>query len=323
MENKEPLVSIISGYYNRENLVDHSIKSLINQTYKNTEIIVFDDCSTDNTYNELKKYTHIERLKLIRHDVNKGFVQGLIDAIKIAKGEYIAIHGSGDISFKERIEKQVSYLNSNKNVSVVGCYYHNSKNGEIVNTYKNPSNKDFYKTVTSRSVFSHGEVMFRKSIYEKVGGYRTFFTFAQDRDLWCRMSLISDYYVIKEVLYERCNDAQNAVKNNIMKLAKQTLLSDFAIQSIKMRKEVGFDFIDIVGNQALAYRKKTANVSNRIAHLAFKEYKLKNWDNFNKLYSLLKCERNTIRKLLIILVKTKIINIAFLAVLSKSKKSVF
>ena len=79
------LISVVTGFYNRGNLVRTSIGSLLRQTYTNLEIIVFDDCSTDHTYEELLKFQD-PRLKVIRHSINIGFVNGLINAIKQSSG---------------------------------------------------------------------------------------------------------------------------------------------------------------------------------------------------------------------------------------------
>ncbi|MDZ7835005.1 MAG: glycosyltransferase family 2 protein [Alkalibacterium sp.] len=114
------LVSIVTVYYNRENQVKESIESLLNQTYQNIEIIAVDDGSTDNTYKLLSSYKD-SRLKVIRH-TNSGFVKSIRKAIEHSNGDIIAVHGSGDISFLNRIEKQVSVLKNNSRIGVVSCY---------------------------------------------------------------------------------------------------------------------------------------------------------------------------------------------------------
>ena len=104
----QPLVSIITVYYNREQYIKESIQSLLEQTYKNTEIIIVDDGSNDETLNILNKFTD-NRIRIISHG-NMGFVKSIKKAIDISKGKYIAIHGSVDISHANRIERQVDFL---------------------------------------------------------------------------------------------------------------------------------------------------------------------------------------------------------------------
>lgn len=228
----KPLVSIISGYYNREEHVIDSINSLTNQSYSNIEIIVFDDCSTDNTYTKLietKQNDH--RIKIIKHEKNMGFVQGLINAIDVSTGEFIAIHGSGDISLPDRIEKQVDILVNNDSIGVVGCFRkvqnkRDNLDGEKIGL---EFSGDAKHQIIKSNLFSHGEVMFRRSDYQQSGGYRKEFKFAQDRDLWCRMSRVCHFHVVPEVLYIRkfISDGVGMVPDKLM---IQRYFSEFAIQ---------------------------------------------------------------------------------------------
>ena len=307
---KLPLVSIITGYYNRQDQVSESIKSLINQSYQNTEIIIFDDCSTDDTYNRLNEFAVLDsRIQLIKHEKNIGFVQGLIEAINVSKGEFIAIHGSGDLSYENRIEKQVACLLKMTSVSVVGCHFYNSRKGKVIDTIKHTNELGFKKKLLKRNVFSHGEVMFRKSTYDKVGGYRPFFQYSQDYDLWCRMSLISDYYIIQEVLYTRNNDSDNAVSNSTLKLVRQAVLEVFIRQCIELRNKQGYDYIDIAGDQALAFRKKSLKLSVKIAYkYLLGENLLAPSDDLDKVWLLVKSDKFSFAKFFIFLIRARMIN---------------
>lgn len=310
MEKKEPLVTIVSGYFNRENQVTHSLLSLVNQSYSNLEILIFDDCSTDGTLDKLNLIAAKDnRMKIIKHSYNKGFVQGVIDAIKISTGEFIAIHGSGDISLKDRIFKQVNYLYKNSSISIVGCHYHNIRNGKIIETIRESNNGVFKERIRKKNIFSHGEVIFRKSTYDKVGGYRTFFQYSQDYDLWCRMSLISEYYVIQEILYERNNDSKNAVSNSALKLVRQAILEDFINQSFKLRQKYGYDYIDFLGNQALAFRKRSLKLSLKIVYkYLLGDNVLGSNEDLNKVWAIVKSDKFSIAKVLLYLIRLKIVS---------------
>ena len=318
--NNKPLVSIIVGYYNRENMVDESIKSLINQTYNNIEIVVFDDCSTDCTYSKLKEYCSDSRLKLIRHTVNKGFVQGVIEAINISSGEYIALHGSGDISYPKRIEKQVEFLQQHNDIGVVGCYFRNVE-GNDTSVVRKPNEKNFRSFIMTRTPFSHGEVMYRRDIYNQAGGYRNFFKYAQDRDLWCRFSRLTNYFVIEDVLYDRINNDPNAVNKNIAKKIKQIIYSDLAVQSMDMRDKFGYDKVDLFSKEALAFRKRTLTVSDRIAFLGIEDIVYGNGDNKDLVYEALKEEVLSFKRLIFILLYRNILNKNIIRKLVRIKKS--
>lgn len=251
MNDYKPKITIVSGYYNRENYVDDSIESLINQSYDNYNIIVFDDASTDNTYSKLKKFENdYSFIKVIRHDRNKGFVQGLVDILSNTDSDFIAIHGSGDISFPNRITEEADFLINNPDVGVVSCMsiYSDQRTSEIKNR------ESVYVTTNElikRNPIVHGAVMFRMSKYREVGGYRTFFTYSQDIELWLRMSLITKIVIIPLVLYRFTKiELSDTVSRNLPKVVLQSLLYSYSIQLISMRQKEGFDLIDIFGDKA-------------------------------------------------------------------------
>ncbi|SKB98316.1 Glycosyltransferase involved in cell wall bisynthesis [Parapedobacter luteus] len=243
-----PLVSIVCGYYNRENYVDESVSSLINQTYPNLEILIFDDCSTDNTYEKLKAFENKDnRIRIIKHEKNKGFVKGIIDTINTAKGEYIAIHGSGDYSYPQRIERQVNVLQTMPNVGVVGCFVKNDKlvGSEIqVSILDKKINGNCTELLQKTNPFTHGEVMYRKRLYYEAGGYRAFFQFSQDYDLWTRMSLKCDFFNVQEILYRRflLSDGASSLPS---KRLKQEMYAEIVRYNLRFFLTKGkSDFVD-------------------------------------------------------------------------------
>lgn len=307
MDDK-PLVSVISGYYNRENLVDESIQSLIDQSYQNLEIIIFDDCSTDNTYEKLKQFDTDERVTIIRHEHNIGFVRGLIRTIKKSKGEYIAIHGSGDYSYPKRIEKQVNVLIKNKEISVAGCENETEANGRIISTTKRYPAGRFYSDLQNKATkISGGDVIFKRSYYEEVGGYREFFRFSQDFDLWCRMSLVSEYYIIPEILYRRKRLIKGSVSGTPIKRIKQIFYNGMAAECVKMRKVEGYDYVDLLGEEGFAMLGNTKRVSRKLSIQAIRLYLNGQEEDFKIITKIIKKQKITMESLFVILVYHKII----------------
>jgi len=108
---RSPLVSILIPVYNREKLVKEAIESAINQTYKNIEIIVVDNKSTDNTWEILKEYTSKDkRIKIYQNESNIGPVLNWKRCIELARGEYSKILWSDDLIADTFIEKTLPYL---------------------------------------------------------------------------------------------------------------------------------------------------------------------------------------------------------------------
>ncbi len=206
-----PLVSVITGYYNRKENLAESIQSVLNQDYPNFEFIVFDDCSTDGTKELLQHFKgKDERFYLIEHEQNIGFTKGIIQAISFAKGKYIAIHGAGDISFPLRIRKQVELLESNPTIGIAGCLIEDIYDGDTHLYTPLTKNGDYN--------FSQGEVMYRKSLYYQVGGYNALFKYGQFTMLKLDLIKISKAAYIEEVLYKRIHYSNGVTRNNKRKL---------------------------------------------------------------------------------------------------------
>lgn len=125
----DDLISVIMPVYNREKYLHECIISIINQTYKNLEIIFVDDGSTDNSLSILKYYERLDnRIKVITQK-NMGICMAVKNALSISKGKYILRMDSDDINSLDRCEKQHKFLTEN-NYDVVGCYLKSFGDGD-------------------------------------------------------------------------------------------------------------------------------------------------------------------------------------------------
>jgi hypothetical protein len=202
-----PKVSVVTGFYNRAPALERTIASILGQTFRDIELVVFDDKSTDDTaarLEELSAQYGDPRFRYVIHEQNKGFVRGLRDAIETTDGEYIAIQGSGDVSLPRRLELQAALLDDQPDVAVVGGWYNNVIDDAGTRRLRTPdANQLMLEDFLRENCFSHGEVMIRRSVYNAVGGYRTAFKYAQDRDLWIRIAKVSRFATVPEAVYDR------------------------------------------------------------------------------------------------------------------------
>ncbi len=111
------LVSVIIPSYNKEEFISHTIESVINQTYKNIEIIVIDDCSTDNSIFIINKY--IDNIILYKNNTNKGASYCRNLGVKKAKGKFIAHLDCDDTYEKTKIEESINFFNRNPRYSFI------------------------------------------------------------------------------------------------------------------------------------------------------------------------------------------------------------
>lgn len=115
MKKKEKLVSIIVPVYNAEKFIDDTIKSILQQTYNNYELILVNDCSKDKTLEILKEYSKKDkRIKVIENKKNLGVALTRNNGIKEAKGEYICFIDADDKWDKDKLEKQAKFMENHK-----------------------------------------------------------------------------------------------------------------------------------------------------------------------------------------------------------------
>lgn len=255
----KPKVSVVSVFYNRGTLLDDTIACLRAQTLRDIEIIIVDDGSTDGTAARLRTVADPRMQAIVKP--NTGFVNSMNEAVRLARGDYVAVHGSGDHSFPARLERQAAFLDANPEVGVVGCRWRapNRDIGPVRDVERGPMRA----VMLQRNPFTHGEVMFRRSLFERVGGYREAFRFAQDRDLWLRMGRLCDYAVIPELLYER-RFLADGVSRDWQKLFLQKKLSQFAVQASAAAGPDGVDWLDRYGPAAFLFTRRTRLVARKL-----------------------------------------------------------
>ncbi len=217
--NKTPLVSVLMAVYNCVNTLKGAIDCIIKQTYTNWEIIIFDDCSSDNTYKLAIEFAKKDsRIKVFKNETNLSLAPTLNNCLKHARGEYIARMDGDDVCNLTRFEKEVKLLNNHPEFAVVSClmemYDANGVYGKV-GFPEYPQKNDF----PNNSPICHAGCMMRREVLEKLGGYNTSSKVEriEDYDLWIRL-YDAGYkaYNIQEYLYSMCND-RSAIKRKKFK----------------------------------------------------------------------------------------------------------
>ncbi|ARF08706.1 glycosyltransferase family 2 [Catovirus CTV1] len=168
MTTKYPLVSIIMTVFNKEKHLQSSIDSILNQTYPNIELIIVEDCSTDNSKKLLKTYENKTNVKIIYNDDNIGCYASRNKALKLCKGEFIGFQDADDYSLKKRIKKQIKHIIKNK-LLMNSCNIVRSNLLEIKGDEK--KNLLEIKKDKSKEHFGYVTLLMHKSIFEKCGEF--------------------------------------------------------------------------------------------------------------------------------------------------------
>ncbi len=159
--------------YNCEKYLREQLNSLLIQKFIDFELIIIDDSSTDTTLLIAESYKNIDkRIKICANEFQKGIVGGLNTGLKYAIGKYIVRADGDDITLADRIEIQYKFLEKNQKIDIIGGGAFIFSESGIIRTSKYPTRSvELSWLFISNSYFCHPTVMFRKSLYNKFGGY--------------------------------------------------------------------------------------------------------------------------------------------------------
>ncbi|HWB24744.1 MAG TPA: glycosyltransferase family 2 protein [Chitinophagaceae bacterium] len=162
-----PKVAVVMATYNGEKFLRQQLDSVLQQTYRNIELIAVDDCSTDGTFKLLKQYAaRHKNIRVFRNETNIGYIKNFEKAIRLATAEYIALCDQDDIWLPDKISILMDYIN---NASVVYCNSEliddkgNSLNKKMTDLKKLDSYDDCLSFLIGNGVFGHAQLM-RKSL---------------------------------------------------------------------------------------------------------------------------------------------------------------
>lgn len=221
------LVTVGIPFYNAEKYLKYSIQSVLNQTYKNFELILIDDGSNDNSLSIANSFGD-ERIKVISDGENKGLVYRLNQLTTIANGKFYARMDADDIMHYNRISYQVVFLETHPNVDVVGsAYYSIDCNNKIMGKVTPNLVPKSLRSILSKGAFAHPTVM-GKTEWFRENQYDIIWTRMEDLELWLRTVAFSNFRNLSEPLLFYRNvgvpTLNKYIKSNIgiIKLLRQT-----------------------------------------------------------------------------------------------------
>lgn len=212
----DKLVSIIIPVYNASRFLEETINSIQEQTYSNWEAIFIDDCSSDNSYNLIKKYQKEDkRIKLIKNKTNSGAAVSRNNGIDHAEGDYLCFLDADDKWHPEKLEKQINFMQElNCEFSFTGYQFANEKcnpNGKIVSV---PDKINYQQALKNTTIWT-STVMFDMEKLSKRDIYMPNVARGQDTATWWKVLKKIDYaYGLNEVLsyYRRSEETLSSNK---------------------------------------------------------------------------------------------------------------
>lgn len=207
MNKSLPKISVLMSVYNAIPYLEESVESVLNQSFTNFEFIIIDDCSTDNSWEILRKYAEKDaRIKLHKNQENLGLTKSLNKGLNLATGEYIARQDADDISLSKRFEKQVELLDLHPDYILASCDIEliNAEGSRIAIDRRScePELVGWYLLFYNH-IAGHSQVTFRKEPVVNLGGYLSTRRYSQDYELWCRLAKIGKMAILPEALVQQ------------------------------------------------------------------------------------------------------------------------
>ena len=188
--------------YNAAAYLDEAIRSILSQTFRDFEFIIVNDGSTDSTPSILKRYAELDSRIQVHHQENQGMISALNRGCRLARGEFIARMDADDISFPDRLEKQLAYIEEHPSIGILGTWINNiDKNGLLRGTWRPPTDSKMLKwTLFFGVCVAHPSVLMRRELIKQLNFYRPEAAHVEDVDLWFRASSLTEFGNVSEVL---------------------------------------------------------------------------------------------------------------------------
>jgi len=215
----DKLISVITPTYNCGRFISQTIESVLSQTYKNWEMIIVDDHSSDNTREILKAYMHDnQRIKYYILEENQGAAVARTIAMSYAKGSYFAFLDSDDIWLPEKLEKQLSFMEENGYAFTCTSYELIDENGRLLGKVRKAKKKTDYNKMLLDCPVGNSTVMYS---VEKMGRFKVPNIRKRNDDaLWLQMLKKERYIWGMPLVLSLYRIRKNSISRNKIKLIR-------------------------------------------------------------------------------------------------------
>ena len=197
----EKIITVLMPAYNAEKYIGDAIRSVLEQSFSNFELVIVDDGSTDNTKAVMDSFTDERVIRMVQE--HGGVSKALNTGLAVAKGKYIARFDADDICFFDRLEKQYIFLETHPDYVIVGSdAEYMLENGEFLFRFSciGHTHEDLLQKLYFYCPFIHSSVMYRKEAVQKAGGYSLAAHNFEDYLLWTQLSRYGKLYNLPETL---------------------------------------------------------------------------------------------------------------------------
>lgn len=266
-----PKISVVMPVYNGGKYLAVAIKSILDQTISDFELIIVNDGSSDNSESIIHSFND-KRINYFVNDGNKGLIYSLNKGISLAKGEFIARMDADDICDKSRFQKQIGEFEKDLNLVVCGSFIKTIENNkEEFVSHMPVSHAQIISSIFFTCPFAHPAVMMRKEALLKLDVvYREDYPHSEDYDLWSRLVFLGNCKNIPEYLLNyrihsnQVSTVYETPKYNTLVKIQTNILSRFDIMPSASESAVLLNLFKGISRKDKNYLKETALFLNKL-----------------------------------------------------------
>ncbi len=280
---KQPSISVIIPTYNRQGVILRAIESVLNQSYKNFDLWIIDDCSTDDTKkiveDYLEKNNFICKINYIKNQENRGVSYSRNVGINNSTSMFVAFLDSDDQWTKNKLQIQVDYYLAHQDIKIIHCEEVWIRNGRRVNQMKKhqKSGGDIFLKCLPLCVIGSSTVMIERQVFSDVGLFKEDFPVCEDYDLWLRISAKYCVGFIEDALINKYGGHQDQLSLKYVAMDYYRILS----LNCMLEKDINIE-----------YKMAVVEMIEHKGEILLKGYqKHNNFEHFQEIQQIVSCCR--------------------------------
>jgi len=271
-----PRLSVLLPNYNASLFIKEALESVLNQTYQDFEIILIDDCSTDNSL-EIVNSLNSSKIKVYSTKTNGGIVVALNEGLKRVDSEYVVRMDADDISMPNRFELLVNFMDNNLDVGVCGSYIETFGKNNHVWKY-NLTDADIRPCLLYKSMVPHPASIFRTSVLKGIS-YTDKYPHIEDRELWWQLFDKTKFANIPKVLYR-----YRILDHNVTQKNKNTQPERRLKFYTDLYSELNLNFSQFDIELFLGHNKKLYSNFENVKHLGLLHQKILDFNSASNIF---------------------------------------
>lgn len=231
-----PKVTVCMPSYNHAHYIGKSIESVLSQTFDDWELVISDNCSSDNTAGVVRKFTDM-RIRFYRNDANLGPVRNWNRCVSLARGEYVAILESDDQYLRRMLERSVEILNAHPRVGITHSSFHRiDSEGNFIDTVRRWEHDQVMdghtalRHLTRECYITPSSVVMRRTCFDDAGGFDERYRYNIDWSMWMRVALSHDIsYIAEPLVLQRTGHAGSVTTREVIRQPRISTSEDLRI----------------------------------------------------------------------------------------------